>query len=198
VNSTTLGSKSAAAMGAAYALLHHLGREGYRERVKKMWDATKVLLSAIDQRSDVRVIARPHMNLFALTTNGGDLFELADRLTERGWLVQPTYAFGPSPAHIHLTIDPGRRVARGRLRERPARVLDRSAACGRAACAGAADARDDRRGQETDRPRDAGGAARHHRRAAAGQGVDDPSSLDAASPAVRERLLVLFIRELFS
>ena len=35
------------------------------------------------------------------------VFELADRLTECGWHVQPTYAFGNSPAHIHLTVDPG-------------------------------------------------------------------------------------------
>src|SRR5208283_3664485 len=38
-----------------------------------------------------------------------------DRLTERGWLVQPTYGFGRSPAHIHLTIDPTNAASTGRF-----------------------------------------------------------------------------------
>jgi glutamate/tyrosine decarboxylase-like PLP-dependent enzyme len=113
VNSTTLGSKSVAAMGAAFALLHHLGREGYRERARTMWDATGRLVTVIDELDGVSMLGRPQMNLFAFTTSAADgkdaadVFELADRLTERGWHVQPTYAFGCSPAHIHLTIDPG-------------------------------------------------------------------------------------------
>ncbi|MEZ4374150.1 MAG: aminotransferase class V-fold PLP-dependent enzyme [Polyangiaceae bacterium] len=107
VNSTTLGSKSVAAMGAAYALLHHLGREGYRERVATMWAATQELVSAIEQLPEVELLTRPDANLFAFKTTNGDLFELSDRLTECGWHVQPTYAYGRSPAHIHLTLDPG-------------------------------------------------------------------------------------------
>ncbi len=113
VNSSTLGSKSVAAMGAAYALMHHLGRAGYRERVATMWDATCALVSSIEALDGVELLTRPDANLFAFKTTGataaeqGDVFELADRLTERGWHVQPTYAYGRSPAHIHLTLDPG-------------------------------------------------------------------------------------------
>ena len=107
INSTTLGSKSVAAMGAASALINHLGREGYRERVKLMWDATERLVGVVDAIPALRVLGRPSMNLFGFTTVDGDVFELADRLTECGWHVQPTYAFGNSPAHIHLTVDPG-------------------------------------------------------------------------------------------
>lgn len=113
INSTTLGSKSVAAMGAAFALIQHLGHDGYKERAKKMWGATKKLVAEIDALPGIEMVGRPEMNLFAFQTvptqdgeAAGDLFELADRLTETGWLVQPTYAFGASPAHIHLTIDP--------------------------------------------------------------------------------------------
>ncbi|MEZ4225394.1 MAG: aspartate aminotransferase family protein [Polyangiaceae bacterium] len=106
INSTTLGSKSAAAMGAAFALIQHLGREGYRERAQRMWQATQAIVSLVDESPELEMVGRPDVNLFALRTTRGDLFELADRLTAKGWLVQPTYAFGPSPAHIHLTLDP--------------------------------------------------------------------------------------------
>lgn len=107
VNSTTLGSKSAAAMGAAWTLIHHLGREGYGERVAAMWDATGRLVEAIDGLEDLRMVGRPDMNMLAFTTEKGDVFELSDRLASRGWHVQPTYALGRSPAHIHLSVDPG-------------------------------------------------------------------------------------------
>ncbi len=113
VNATTLGSKSVAAMGAAHALMDLLGRDGYRERARQMWAATRKLVSVIDETPGVRVLGRPDMNLFGFVTEAkgdrpaGDLFELADRLEALGWHVQPTYAFGRSPAHIHLTLDPG-------------------------------------------------------------------------------------------
>ncbi|MBK7580821.1 MAG: aspartate aminotransferase family protein [Myxococcales bacterium] len=106
INSTTLGSKSVAALGAAHALIEHLGRQGYRERVTRMWDATKKLVALVDATPGIEMVGRPDMNLFAFRTTEGDLFTLADRLTAKGWHVQPTYEFGPSPAHIHLTLDP--------------------------------------------------------------------------------------------
>jgi glutamate/tyrosine decarboxylase-like PLP-dependent enzyme len=107
INSTILGSKSAAAMAAAWALLNHLGRAGYRARARLMWDATQRVVAALERTDGLRLLARPNINMLAFTTTRGDVFELADRLTARGWLVQPTYSFGPSPAHIHLTIEPG-------------------------------------------------------------------------------------------
>ncbi|MBK9262793.1 MAG: aspartate aminotransferase family protein [Polyangiaceae bacterium] len=107
VNSSILGSKSIAATAAALAIIRHLGRSGFRERAKKMWEATQHIVATIDRTPGIRLVARPHANVLALTTDDGDVFELADRLTECGWYVQPTYSFGRSPAHIHLTVDPG-------------------------------------------------------------------------------------------
>lgn len=202
VNSTTLGSKSAAAMGAAYALMHHLGKDGYCERAKLMWDATTKLIAEIGEMPGVEVLATPEMNLFAFTTVGdkpGDVFELADRLTERGWHVQPTYAYGRSPAHIHLTLDPGNAVRADDLakdiraslvdlpvtQEPPAAILQLLSAVVESTGPGV----------------DAGELM--------GQlGVTDgqlPTRsgmihrlINASPPAVREKLLVLFIGELFS
>jgi sphinganine-1-phosphate aldolase len=107
VNSSILGSKSVAATAAALAIIKHLGRDGFRARAKKMWEATQHILEVIEKTPGIRVVAQPNANVFALTTETGDVFELADRLTECGWYVQPTYSYGKSPAHIHLTIDPG-------------------------------------------------------------------------------------------
>ena len=106
VNPTMLGSKSIAAMASAWAVLRHLGREGYRDKVQIMANAKETLVHAIERIPGLRVLGCPDMGLVAVTTEGGDVFELADRLIARGWQVQPTYGFGASPAHIHFTIDP--------------------------------------------------------------------------------------------
>jgi sphinganine-1-phosphate aldolase len=200
VNSTTLGSKSVAAMGAAFALMGYLGKKGYRERAKAMWDATRSLVSVVDATPGLQMVGRPDMNLFAFTTTDGDVFELADRLAERGWHVQPTYAFGASPAHIHLTIDPtnAARAAdlaadlRRCLADLPERVSPPAEVVAMLSMLASSD---DVAGL------DAGAIM-------AQLGITDgqlPSRaatihrlLDAAPPRVRERLLVLFFGELFS
>ncbi len=200
INSTTLGSKSASALGGAFAMLSHLGREGYRAMARKMWDATQKIVAAVEAIDGLRLIARPDTHLLAFETTEGDLFELADRLTERGWLVQPTYRYGASPAHIHLTVEPqnaehvdefvadlGKCAADLPPRqEAPAPVVALLEQIGMGAG-------DDGVGADVlmaqlgivDGQLPARSAVIHR-------------LLDAASPAARERLLVLFIGELFS
>jgi glutamate/tyrosine decarboxylase-like PLP-dependent enzyme len=200
INSTILGSKSIAAMGAAFALMNHLGRAGYRERARLMWEATQRVVAAVDAIDGLRLVARPDMNMLALTTTGGrDLFELADRMAERGWHLQPTYSFGPSPAHIHLTIEPGN-----------ARRVDAFLADLRAAAADLPPAQ----------PPPPGITPLLEGLVAPGDPAADPAALlaqlgisdgelprraapihrllDAAPPRLRERLLVLFFGGLFS
>lgn len=199
VNSTTLGSKSVAAMGAAFAVMGSLGHEGYRERAKAMWEATGKLVAAVDAANGIHMLGRPDMNLFAFTTDEGDVFELADRLTERGWHVQPTYAYGRSPAHIHLTLDPGN-AARvdAFIEDLEKSVVDLP---------------------PTQAPPE-GVVAMLEQIGSGGAGGIDPGALmaelgitdgqlphragmihrliNAASPTAREQLLILFIGELFS
>jgi len=198
VNTTSLGSKSVAAMGAALAVMLHLGKRGYRERAKRMWDATTSVVKFIEATPGVHLLARPDMNLLAFTTDQGDVFELADRVAAKGWLVQPTYGFGRSPAHIHLTIDPNnaQRVEAlcadlaGALVDLPPRVDPPTQVL--ELLAGAA----------------ADGAAVDSSMLMGALGITDgrlPDQaasihrlLDAAPPEMREQLLVLFMGELFS
>jgi len=199
VNATTLGSKSLAACGAAFTLLHHLGREGYRERATLMWDAAKKVIESIEDSPDLEMLATPDMGLFAFRPIDGDVFELADRLTKRGWHVQPTYGFGSSPAHIHLTMDPGNSVNADAFIEDleacaadlpepiepPAQIVGMLEMLG-----------------------DGGAEGLDASMLMSQLGIKDgqlPTEsatihrlINAASPAARERLLILFIGELFS
>ncbi len=202
VNPTMQGSKSLAPLGAAWAVLRGLGRSGYRALVKTMWDATERFVARVNAIDGLRVIGTPSMGLIAVTTERGDVFALADRLGARGWEVQPTYSFGPSPAHIHFTIDPQSAARVDDLLddlslaavglpdpiEPPSaivQILEVLATSG----AGAAPGMDV-------------GAIMRELGVADGKLPAEQATihrlLDAASPAVREGLLVLFLGELFS
>jgi hypothetical protein len=136
----------------------------------------------------------------ALTTEGGDIFELADRLTAAGWHVQPTYAYGNSPAHIHLTVDPGNAGRVGELlsdlraqakdlppsEDAPAPVVQLLEALAQGGSNGGIDVgnmmaefgiRDGKMPEQQ---------ATIHR------------MLNSVSPTAREKLLVLFLGEMFS
>lgn len=198
INSTTLGSKSISALGAAFVVMQHLGREGYRAQTRAMWDATKRLVSTIESTPGLRLLARPDMNLLAFTTEPGDVFELADRLTECGWHVQPTYAFGPSPSHIHVTLDPGNSTRVDQfcldlgkcMNELPARQSPPEHVIAMLEAIGSAEAGLDP------------AALMSELGVSDGQLPTRSGSihrlLDAMSPAARERVLVQFVGELFS
>lgn len=199
VNSTTLGSKSLSALGAALAILQTLGREGYRAHARTMWQATETLVRAIEQTPGLRMLGRPEMNLFAFTTETGDVFELADRMTDRGWHVQPTYHYANSPAHIHLTLDPKNalraedfaRDLTESMRDLPEREAPNEAIVAMLESIGNSE------GEPVDPAM-----------LVAQFGITDgklPTRsamihrlIDAASPEARERLLVIFVGELFS
>jgi glutamate/tyrosine decarboxylase-like PLP-dependent enzyme len=199
VNSTTLGSKSVAAMGAAFALMNHLGRAGYRERVRLMWEATQKVVATIESIDGLRLVTRPDINMIAMTTiDGRDLFELSDRMAEHGWRLQPTYSFGPSPAHIHLTIEPGN-----------AHRIDAFLSDLRTAAADLPAAQPPPPGLiPMIEAMVASGGAADPAMLLAQLGISDGELpkraaaihrlLDAASPRLRERLLILFFGGLFS
>jgi glutamate/tyrosine decarboxylase-like PLP-dependent enzyme len=201
VNTTSLGSKSVAALGAAYAVMQQLGRRGYRERAKAMWDATVKVANAVSETKGLRLVARPDMNLLAFTTTDGDVFELADRLAEKKWLVQPTYAFSRSPAHIHLTIDPNNAAnvdrflvdLRSSLLDLPTRMHPPEQVLAMLASAAHT---------EQGAPPIDGGmlmqALGIENGRLPGQAATIHRLIDAAPPKMREQLLVLFMGELFS
>jgi len=182
--------------------VQHLGRDGYVKLARAMWSATQHLVGVVESRPELRLLARPHMNLFAFTTTAGDVFELADRLTARGWHVQPTYAFGNSPAHIHLTLDPSNAPNAARfgedlqacLADLPNRMELPPEALGMLA---ALDGGNDGDGAGLD-PAALMGALGVANGMLPSQSAHIHRILNAASPALREKLVVLFVGELFA
>src|SRR5690625_509856 len=108
VNPTVLGSRSAVALAATWALIHRLGVSGYRDAVARVARASKEITRAVADIPGVRVMGRPFGPLLALAAAPGpgavDPFHLVDALTRRGFLAQSQPAFRNIPRTMHLTL----------------------------------------------------------------------------------------------
>ncbi|AGZ39130.1 pyridoxal phosphate-dependent decarboxylase family protein [Actinoplanes friuliensis] len=105
VNPVISSTRSGGPIAAAVATLRHLGDDGYLRLAGKTRDAVGVLADAVEATDGVRLFAPPETTVVCLTTTDGvDLFVLADELAARGWHTQPQLAYAELPATIHLTV----------------------------------------------------------------------------------------------
>lgn len=118
VNPTMLGSKSAGALAASWAIIHALGESGYEELAAACERATAALLSVIEEIEGLRVVGEPVGPLFAVAADETvpedrrvDPHHWADQVRTHGFLLQLQPAFTQSdgtrlPSTTHLTITP--------------------------------------------------------------------------------------------
>ncbi|MCU1440201.1 MAG: aspartate aminotransferase family protein [Rhodoglobus sp.] len=118
VNSTMLGSKSAAPLAAAWAITHALGRNGFAELAASCERSTTALISLVDSIDGLRVVGTPVGPLLAVATDDAvpadrrvDPHHWADQARAHGWLLQLQPGLEQSdgtvlPHTTHLTITP--------------------------------------------------------------------------------------------
>lgn len=107
VNATVQSSKSGGPMAGAWAILHYMGQTGYREIVKTVQDATQKLIDGINQIPQLQVLGQPAMSLMAIGSDVLNVFQLADVMRHRGWLIQPQFSVDGSKPNVHLTVSYG-------------------------------------------------------------------------------------------
>lgn len=126
VNPTLLGSKSAAALAAAWAIVQALGESGFARLTGQAARATDALRSTIDAIEGLRVFGDPVGPLLAVGTDSTvalerrvDPHHWADRMRGHGFVLQLQPGFVQSdgtrlPHTTHLTVTP---VTEARLPE---------------------------------------------------------------------------------
>src|SRR5262249_18643096 len=65
------------------------------------------IVAGLRQIPGIRVLGDPEMTLVAFTSDELSPFVLCDAMKTKGWYIQPQLAYGPSPANVHLSIQPG-------------------------------------------------------------------------------------------
>ncbi|MFD0260501.1 pyridoxal phosphate-dependent decarboxylase family protein [Kitasatospora indigofera] len=113
VNPTVQGTKSGGLLAQAWAVLRHVGEDGYTALAGRVADASDRLLAGLRAAPGVRVLGDPAAGLVAFTLDGADgapdlslLLHLADEMRERGWYLQPQLSFDGLPPNLHLTLTP--------------------------------------------------------------------------------------------
>ena len=118
VNPTMLGSKSAGALAAGWAITHALGRDGLGELAASCERSTAALVALIGSIEGLRVVGQPVGPLIAVATDTAapagarvDPHHWADQARAHGWLLQLQPGLQQSdgsvlPHTTHLTITP--------------------------------------------------------------------------------------------
>ncbi|MFG3556493.1 pyridoxal phosphate-dependent decarboxylase family protein [Micromonospora sp. NPDC047557] len=106
INPVIASTRSGGPIAAAYATLRHLGDAGYLRLAAVTRDAVAGLADAVRAVDGLRLLAEPESTVvcFTATEDGPDLFVLVDELTTRGWHTQPQLSYAGLPASVHLTV----------------------------------------------------------------------------------------------
>ena len=84
------GTRSGAPMAAAWAVMQHLGLDGYLRLTDVVLRNSDAIRAAVDEIVGLRVLGRPTFHLLAITSDTEsddpiDVFALGDALKARGW-----------------------------------------------------------------------------------------------------------------
>jgi glutamate/tyrosine decarboxylase-like PLP-dependent enzyme len=96
------GTKAAAPIAVSWALLHHLGADGYTELMGRAFGARTALTDRIAQLDGVHVWGEPEATVFAMGSDDHDIFAIGDVLNEKGW----AFDRQQFPDALHLMVSP--------------------------------------------------------------------------------------------
>ncbi|MFM8625610.1 MAG: pyridoxal phosphate-dependent decarboxylase family protein [Actinomycetota bacterium] len=103
-SSGVLGTKSGGPIASSWAVLHHLGNDGYDRLARSARDAALRIARHVESHPALALRALPQSTLFSFGTVDPirhDVFAIADEILAAGWYVDRQ---GP-PASIHLTVN---------------------------------------------------------------------------------------------
>jgi len=99
---TMAGTRPGGAIASAWAVLHYLGVEGYREKARLVCETRAKLMAAIAAMDGLRTYGDPQLGLFTYGSDALDPFAVWGHMARRGWFTGLT----TEPRAIHLMLSP--------------------------------------------------------------------------------------------
>jgi glutamate/tyrosine decarboxylase-like PLP-dependent enzyme len=96
------GTRPGGAIAAAWAVMHHLGEEGYLTRAQSILDSTKKMQDGIARIPGLAVQGEPVGGVFAFGSDSLNVYELGDAMDARGWKLDRQM----NPAALHVMVTP--------------------------------------------------------------------------------------------
>ncbi|HST67599.1 MAG TPA: aminotransferase class V-fold PLP-dependent enzyme, partial [Mycobacteriales bacterium] len=103
INPTAQSAKTAGPLAAAWAVLRHVGTDGYRDLALAARDALLRLAAGVSAVDGLRVLGVPDSTLLAVAGDGVDVFVVADELRARGFYAQVQLSLGAVPPTLHFS-----------------------------------------------------------------------------------------------
>ena len=97
------GTRPSAPIAAAWAVLNYLGEPGYLALTDLVMEAARRLQAGVNATPGLKVISNPEMSVFAIGSDGLDVYALADELSGRNWHLD-RQQFPPT---LHMTVQFG-------------------------------------------------------------------------------------------
>ncbi len=100
------GSRAGMPMACAWAVMRHLGREGYERLTKATIEAREKMVAGVRAIPGLAVLGEPEAQLVATAAAPGsdlDVFALGDALQRRGWFLDRQ----KPPDTLHATVSAG-------------------------------------------------------------------------------------------
>lgn len=82
------GTRSAATIASAWAVMRYLGKDGFARVVAQIMAASEQLLAGLRSINGVTPISEPDLPIVAWTTTRLPLHQVADELRRRGWFIR--------------------------------------------------------------------------------------------------------------
>lgn len=97
---TMTGTRPGGAIAAAWAIMNHLGEEGYLAITDRVMTTVKKLREGISAIDGIHILGDPTMSILAIGSDRLNVYEIGDELAMRGWHMD-RQQFPPS---LHLTV----------------------------------------------------------------------------------------------
>ena len=122
VTHTIAGTRPAGAVAGAWAVLNHLGRQGYRAVARDLLAMARAYRAGIEAIEGLHMLAEPDLTILNFGAADIDIFAAADRMAEKGWL--PGRTQDPRGLHLMLSMlhEPAREAYLADLAEAVAAV----------------------------------------------------------------------------
>ncbi len=98
---TMAGTRPAGPIAASWAIMNHLGEDGYLAIAETVMDTTWRIRKVIEFLDDIKILGDPEMSILALASDTLNIYEVGDELTLRGWYLERQQY----PPSLHLTIN---------------------------------------------------------------------------------------------
>lgn len=114
---TLVGTRPAGAVAAAWAVLRHLGRDGYRQIARRVMAVRDAYLEGLEAIPGMTIRGEPALANIAFGCDDIDMGKVATLMSERGWL--PGQLKAPPSLHLMLSLhhEPAREAYLGDLAE---------------------------------------------------------------------------------